>query len=80
MLEKACLAVVELEKAESTIKRDMGKNIERMKIFTSGGIEFSIDDFGTGYSSLAYLKHFPISTLKIDQAFVSDLPHDLSDV
>ncbi|MBK9180429.1 MAG: EAL domain-containing protein [Acidimicrobiales bacterium] len=37
------------------------------------GVGISIDDFGRGYSSLGYLRHLPVSLLKIDQSFVADL-------
>jgi len=62
-----------LEITESVIMendREAAKTLSQLKDM---GIELSIDDFGTGYSSLGRLHHFPISMLKIDRSFISNM-------
>lgn len=44
------------------------------------GIETWIDDFGTGQSSLAYLKHLPVTAVKVDREFVQDVTDDPADL
>lgn len=64
---------LELEITESLLLGDDSNISETLDAIVALDVSLTIDDFGTGYSSLSYLARFPITTLKIDQAFVRDL-------
>lgn len=55
---------------------DMGPRLQALR---NQGYAIAIDDFGTGYSSLGYLKRLPVDKIKLDRAFIRELPHDQAD-
>jgi diguanylate cyclase (GGDEF)-like protein len=67
---------VELELTESALLKDLDATRATLHELRALGVGIAIDDFGTGYNSLYYLKSLPITTLKIDLAFVADIGND----
>jgi len=71
--------LLELEITEGTMMQNVEQTIRTLDRLKAMNLRLAIDDFGTGHASLAYLKRFPVDTLKIDRAFVTDCPRDPDD-
>jgi diguanylate cyclase (GGDEF)-like protein/PAS domain S-box-containing protein len=71
---------LELEITETVAMRNAALTLEMLKEFAAKGLRLALDDFGQGYSSLAYLKEFPVHSIKLDQAFVAGLPDSGKDI
>ena len=69
-------SLLKLEVTENVIISDMPGVQAQMHALRELGVRLSLDDFGIGYSSLSYLKHLPLSQLKIDKIFVRNMLSD----
>ncbi|MDP9260153.1 MAG: bifunctional diguanylate cyclase/phosphodiesterase, partial [Actinomycetota bacterium] len=65
-----------LEITESVLMDDPDATIDTLAKLKEIGVQLVLDDFGAGYSSLAYVKKFPIDTLKIDRSLIADMERD----
>lgn len=81
VLEETALppGALELEITESIAMNDQEQVVRSLRALRELGVCLAIDDFGTGYCSLAYLKHFPVDRLKIDQTFIRGIDSDPRD-
>lgn len=65
-----------LEITEQAAVRDLKVAVRTLGELADLGIQAAIDDFGSGYSSLSYVQQLPVAKLKIDRAFVIDVPEN----
>ena len=66
-------AALEIEITESVIMENADRNVAMLNDIRAHGVNVSIDDFGTGYSSLSYIAKLPLTSLKIDRAFITGM-------
>ncbi|WP_182085392.1 EAL domain-containing protein [Aureimonas sp. ME7] len=64
---------LELEITETAILANLGAARETLKRLRGLGISIALDDFGTGFSSLSLVRELPLTRIKIDRSFVSDI-------
>ncbi|OEH92395.1 PAS domain S-box protein [Bacillus solimangrovi] len=73
-------SLIEFEITESLSMFENKSVINTVKDLRKLGIEVSIDDFGTGHSNLSYLQKLSIDILKVDRAFIWDIPNNKSNI
>lgn len=65
-----------LEITEQAAVRDLKVAVRTLSDLAEIGVQVAIDDFGSGYSSLSYVQQLPVAKLKIDRAFIIDVPEN----
>lgn len=64
---------LDLEITETAFTHDFEQIKQSVEMLRRLGCGISLDDFGTGYSSLTRLHALPLTKIKIDRSFVTDL-------
>jgi diguanylate cyclase (GGDEF)-like protein len=64
---------IEFELTETQIFANERSVIDFISELSQLGVSFALDDFGTGYSSFSMLQQMPVSVIKIDRSFTSNL-------
>ena len=64
---------LDFEITETAFIRDFSQVRSATETLRSLGCGISLDDFGTGFSSLTHLHALPLTKIKVDRSFVTDL-------
>lgn len=64
---------LELEITESAIFQTEGQAKDTLTALRDAGVRVALDDFGTGHASLVHIRSMPVTKIKIDRSFISNL-------
>lgn len=70
---------IEIEITENTVLRHMNHSMDAIQRLKEIGVGVAFDDFGTGFASLSLLQKYPLTRLKIDRGFITDLERAFGD-
>ena len=70
---------VTFEFTETAAAENLDGAAELARLLRELGCGVAVDDFGTGYASFTYLRHLPVTELKIDIEFVRELTRNSAD-
>lgn len=65
-----------LEITEQSVIRNISQTRKNMQSLHELGVMFAIDDFGSGFASYGFIRHLPISMIKIDGELIMNMPDD----
>ena len=71
-------SALQVEVTETAVMDEIDHAIKLLSELKALGVIVLLDDFGTGHSSLAHLARLPLTKVKIDKSFISDLETDLA--
>lgn len=71
--------LITLEITETAVFDHEDDAVEALFVLKSLGVKIALDDFGVGHSSLFKLKSLPIDELKVDRAFLANVPENQAD-
>lgn len=73
------LSALACEVTENAVMANVPLAVRNLEALRARGVKVCIDDFGSGHSSLAYLRRLPVAVLKVDAAFVREIPDQAED-
>ncbi|MCW0232481.1 MAG: EAL domain-containing protein [Ferrovibrio sp.] len=78
--EPEMVSFIGIEITEQAAIQNMEATVQAIRELAEIGVDAALDDFGTGYSSLSYIQRLPIRKIKLDRAFIADLPGNDRDI